>query len=80
MDIPINWDDPISEHNCHFAGVVDGRWKTPVPYTGYMWLMPKLKAGFMKQLGPLFSQTQWDNVGFGMAYNYGDAIDSERFA
>jgi hypothetical protein len=44
--------------------------------------MDDLKEGFKTQLGPLFGGTKYDALprSFNMAYNYADAIFSQRFA
>ena len=72
---------PIDAAGCHFAYAVDGaRWQGTLAYEGYTWLMPDLKEGFKTQMGPIFDEEEYDKLSFNTAYNYADAIYSQRFA
>lgn len=71
---------PIDAAGCPFAYGVDGaRWQADLAYEDYTWLMPALKEGFKTQMGPLFVEADYEK-GFNTAYNYADAIYSQRFA
>lgn len=77
MENPI-WEDDLAMETCNYARIInDGLWKNDTTYTDVMYLRDDLKSQYRKEFN--LNQTQFDDMTFHDAYQYADAVYSERF-
>jgi len=73
-----SWDNDLYRGSCKYTDTIDRvRWKNDRSYKDCMWLRNNMRDAY----GQKFHLTpeQVNNMTFNQAFNYADAIYSERF-
>tara|TARA_B110000285_G_scaffold220590_1_gene272539 strand:- start:35 stop:577 length:543 start_codon:yes stop_codon:yes gene_type:complete len=77
MQSPI-WEDDLAMETCIYAYIVNGGlWKNDTTYESVMYLRDDLRSQYKEEFN--LNQTQTDGMTFHDAYQYADAVYSERF-
>ena len=72
------WEDDLAMESCKYSAEVnDGLWKNDTTYESVMYLRDDLKSQYQKEFD--LNQTQVDDMTYHDAYQYADAVYSERF-